>query len=153
MRIKKKKMICFDGEGNQLGETEDIPEPEIVTYGLRALPGYFTQLFAFASPFSLLIVLTSDEKRAIAVARQEGETQLLLSLDWRKYADLERALRGFLLRHRLSPAHDYLANDNDVRHLDYPLPNSAEQACAICQGVLVECYGVEEHDILKFMLR
>jgi hypothetical protein len=110
--------------------------------------------FSISGPRSLHSVLSlPDEKLGIGVVRRECETYLLLSVDGRKHTDLERALRAFLSRQRLALAHDYLANNGDVRCLDYPLPNSAEQACLICQGLFEECYGVQQRDVLKFVLR
>jgi hypothetical protein len=98
------------------------------------------------------MVSTANDEHGIGLVRQDGRTLLLFSVPTPGEAKLEQSVRGFFATHAITPAHDYLANNGDIRCIDYVLPQSLDAVTVICRELLTNCFGAQPDETLHFLL-
>ena len=109
-----------------------------------------TQLKAISPPEvkDSVTITTSYRDKGVSISCENRLINLLIFVDCREYPEEERAVRGIISEHGVTPVEDYLAQHERVRILSYSIDDSALAENIIC-GLFIEAYGIYEHEKLR----
>ena len=152
MGLKFMMVSSVDCEGNQVSasQKEWIKQPDIFHEdGFEHLDEFMNRLTASEAKFTSIIANFWKKEAVIGVRKRGDEFTVGEIIDLPKEPEKEKMVRDFFAKRNMTPSHDYLAQNDTTRIIDYQFPADQELLIELSHSMLVEFYGATSDDAVE----